>query len=73
MSGDDTRIRRAVTQTAGQLVVTHLAKIIVGLGALLALVWQLRGDLEERERRIGRIEDRVERVEQHVKRLRGRR
>ena len=55
-------LKTAVQQTAGQLVLAHLTKIIIGLGALLVLVWNLRGDLEERERRLEALTSTVERI-----------
>ena len=72
-------VRSVVQQTAGQLVLTHLTKIVVGLGALLVLVWNLRGDLEQRERRLDRLDRVVQQlttqqtaIEQRVDRLRER-
>lgn len=66
--GEGTKIRKAVEGGVGKMVVTHLAKIVVGLGALLALVWNLRGDISEREHRLKAVEDKVQQIERKLRR-----
>lgn len=64
-----TQLRKAVSDTAGKLLMQHLAKIVVGLGMLLVLVWNLRGEVEERAARIDKLELRIERNEQRIQRI----
>lgn len=53
----------------GNVMVQHLAKIVVGLGALLALVWNLRGEFAKKESDFREMKSRVERVEKAQRRL----
>lgn len=41
------RVKAELTETIlGRVILAHLTKIVVGLGAILAFVWQARGDAE---------------------------
>ena len=61
----------AVTQAAaGDLIVRHLAKIVIGLGAVIALVWQMSGDAAEFKGRITAVEKDIVELKVDVEQLR---
>jgi uncharacterized protein HemX len=47
---------KAAKEALGRILVRHLAKIVVGLGTVLVLVWQLRGDVDARDHRLVAVE-----------------
>ena len=53
-----TKIKLAAQSALGDLLVRHLVKIVIGLGAVIGLVWQLSGDATELKHRLNRVEER---------------
>ncbi len=53
-----TKIKAAAQSALGDLLVRHLVKIVIGLGAVIGLAWQLSGDATELKHRLERVEER---------------
>jgi len=53
----------------GRLVLANMAKIVLGLGAILAFVWQARGDVEEARGKVDTVESRLKTLEKRWDRI----